>query len=111
MGAFTLCHVAHCLCHTIWIHFCHDWSRGMLIRPLRAADKANLDAIIQISINILAQIIPGTLLPGKPLANMIFKSYSIQTLVEAITFVQDLKLGHYVKVPPRAIFVGKRGNI
>lgn len=38
---------------------------------------------------------------------MIFKAYSIQTLVEATAFVQDLKLGHYVKVPPRAIFIGK----
>ncbi|KAK7472357.1 hypothetical protein VKT23_000474 [Stygiomarasmius scandens] len=58
-----------------------------------------------ITLNILAQIIPGTLLPGNPLANMVFKSYSVQTLTEATSFVQDLKLGHYVKVPPRATFV------
>ncbi|KAH6910295.1 OPT oligopeptide transporter protein-domain-containing protein [Coprinopsis sp. MPI-PUGE-AT-0042] len=58
-----------------------------------------------INLNILAQIIPGTLLPGKPLANMVFKSYSVQTLSEATNFVQDLKLGHYVKVPPRATFL------
>ena len=60
----------------------------------------------QITINILAQIIPGTLLPGKPLANMLFKAYSVQTLSAATSFVQDLKLGHYVKVPPRATFIG-----
>ncbi|KAF7296401.1 hypothetical protein HMN09_01110400 [Mycena chlorophos] len=59
----------------------------------------------QISLNILAQIIPGSLLPGRPLANMIFKSYSVQTLSEAMAFIQDLKLGHYVKVPPRASFL------
>lgn len=35
---------------------------------------------------------------------MIFKSYSVQTLIEASSFVQDLKLGHYIKVPPRATF-------
>ncbi|KAK0483128.1 OPT oligopeptide transporter protein-domain-containing protein [Armillaria luteobubalina] len=58
-----------------------------------------------ITLNILAQIIPGTLVPGNPLANMVFKSYSVQTLTEATSFVQDLKLGHYVKVPPRATFV------
>lgn len=57
-----------------------------------------------ITLNILAQIIPGTLLPGNPLANMVFKAYSVQTLTEATSFVQDLKLGHYVKVPPRATF-------
>ncbi|KAF9012689.1 oligopeptide transporter [Cyathus striatus] len=58
-----------------------------------------------ITLNILAQIIPGVLLPGKPLANMVFKAYSVQTLTEATSFVQDLKLGHYVKVPPRATFL------
>ncbi|KAL9712217.1 hypothetical protein Ac2012v2_005295 [Leucoagaricus gongylophorus] len=58
-----------------------------------------------ITLNILAQIIPGTLLSGNPLANMVFKAYSVQTLTEATSFVQDLKLGHYVKVPPRATFV------
>ena len=62
---------------------------------------------VQITLNLLAQIIPGTLLPGNPLANMVFKAYSVQTLTEATMFVQDLKLGHYVKVPPRATFLGE----
>ncbi|KAF8141153.1 OPT oligopeptide transporter protein-domain-containing protein [Boletus edulis] len=58
-----------------------------------------------ISLNVLAQIIPGTLLPGNPIANMIFKAYAVQTLMEATSFVQDLKLGHYIKVPPRSTFL------
>jgi OPT family small oligopeptide transporter len=58
-----------------------------------------------ISLNLMAQIIPGTLLPGNPIANMIFKAYAVQTLLEATSFVQDLKLGHYIKVPPRATFL------
>lgn len=37
---------------------------------------------------------------------MVFKAYSVQTLTEATMFVQDLKLGHYIKVPPRATFLG-----
>ena len=48
----------------------------------------------------------GVLLPGKPVANMVFKAYSVQTLVQATSFLQDLKLGHYIKVPPRAMFLG-----
>ncbi|OCB90278.1 OPT oligopeptide transporter [Sanghuangporus baumii] len=59
-----------------------------------------------ITLNLLAQIIPGVLLPGNPMANMVFKAYSVQTLTEATMFVQDLKLGHYIKVPPRATFLG-----
>jgi OPT family small oligopeptide transporter len=58
----------------------------------------------QITVNLLAQIIPGQLLPGNPIANMVFKAYSVQTLTEATEFVQDLKLGHYIKVPPRSTF-------
>lgn len=59
-----------------------------------------------VTINLLSEIIPGVLLSGQPLPNMIFKAYSVQTLIEAHSFIQDLKLGHYVKVPPRATFIG-----
>jgi len=58
-----------------------------------------------IAVNLLAQIIPGSLLPGNPMANMVFKAYSVQSLTEATSFVQDLKLGHYVKIPPRSTFM------
>lgn len=60
-----------------------------------------------ITLNLLAQIIPGTLLPGNVFANMVFKVYSIETHTEAISFVSDLKLGHYIKVPPRASFIAQ----
>jgi uncharacterized oligopeptide transporter (OPT) family protein len=35
----------------------------------------------------------------------LFKSFAVQSLAEALTFVQDLKLGHYIKVSPRATFM------
>ena len=56
--------------------------------------------------NILAEIVAGWLLPGNPVANMVFKAYSEQTLLQATWFLEDLKLGHYIKVPPRATFLG-----
>ncbi|GBE78395.1 Glutathione transporter 1 [Sparassis crispa] len=58
-----------------------------------------------ITINLVVQVIPGVALPGQPVANMIFKAYALQTLAEGSRFVQDLKLGHYIKVPPRASFI------
>ncbi|CUA75850.1 Sexual differentiation process protein isp4 [Schizosaccharomyces pombe 972h-] [Rhizoctonia solani] len=58
-----------------------------------------------VNINLLSEIIPGSLIHGKPLPNMIFKSYAVQSLAEALTFVQDLKLGHYIKVAPRSTFI------
>ena len=30
----------------------------------------------------------------------------MQTLEQALSFVEDLKLGHYMKVPPRETFLG-----
>ncbi len=35
---------------------------------------------------------------------MMFKNYSFQCASQAIYFAQDLKLGHYMKVPPRIMF-------
>ena len=35
---------------------------------------------------------------------MMFKTYGYITMTQALAFVQDLKLGHYMKVPPRLLF-------
>lgn len=66
-----------------------------------------MDALFffQVSINLISEVIGGTLLPGRPFTNMVFKAYSTQTMGVAINFLQDLKLGHYMKVPPRATFI------
>jgi hypothetical protein len=83
----------------LYLRLCWWWQRNERLADGIASPK-------QITLNLLAQIIPGTILPGNPLANMVFKAYSVQTLTEATMFVQDLKLGHYIKVPPRATFMG-----
>jgi hypothetical protein len=35
----------------------------------------------------------------------VFKTYSVETISVSLLFVQDLKLGHYLKIPPRASFL------
>ena len=60
-----------------------------------------------VTINLISEMIPGYLLKGKPIANMLFKTFSIQCLQSALYFVQDLKLGHYMKIPPRVTFMGE----
>lgn len=35
------------------------------------------------------------------------KSYSIQTLFIGSVVLQDMKLGHYMKISPRTTFTGK----
>ncbi|GAA5921817.1 hypothetical protein JCM1841_005552 [Sporobolomyces salmonicolor] len=58
----------------------------------------------QISINLISELVAGYIMPGRPLANVLFKTFSNQTLTVGLSFVQDLKLGHYMKIPPRATF-------
>ncbi|GAA6064754.1 hypothetical protein JCM10212_002673 [Sporobolomyces blumeae] len=58
----------------------------------------------QISINLIVELIAGYMFPGQAIANMAFKTYAGQTLITGLLFVQDLKLGHYMKIPPRATF-------
>jgi len=60
-----------------------------------------------VGVNLIAETIPGAILQGRPIANMIFKCYSVQTMQVALAFTQDLKLGHYMKVPPRATFMAQ----
>ena len=49
----------------------------------------------------------GYLLPGKPVANMCFRIYGSSNLINAINFLADFKLGHYMKVPPRTMFAAQ----
>ncbi|KAH9060711.1 oligopeptide transporter [Lactarius vividus] len=58
----------------------------------------------QIGLNVLTELIAGYALPGKPLALMIFKTYGYIMMTQALQFTSDMKLGHYMKVPPRSMF-------
>ncbi|OLL24788.1 Sexual differentiation process protein isp4 [Neolecta irregularis DAH-3] len=58
----------------------------------------------QIGLNVLTEFICGYMLPGRPLANVMFKCYGYMTMNQGLSFVQDLKMGHYMKIPPRTLF-------
>lgn len=59
---------------------------------------------IQLGLNVFTEFIIGYLQPGKPVAMMMFKTYGYITMTQALYFTQDLKLGHYLKVPQRPMF-------
>jgi OPT family oligopeptide transporter len=59
---------------------------------------------IQIGVSVIAELIIGYALPGRPTAMMLFKTYGYITVAQALTFTSDFKLGHYMKIPPRAMF-------
>jgi hypothetical protein len=54
---------------------------------------------------MLSQMLAGYLFPGRPVANMIFKTIVIMGTAQPVTFAGDLKLGHYMKIPPRMMFL------
>lgn len=43
--------------------------------------------------------------PGKPLANVVFKTYGYVSMSQSIMFFSDFKLGHYMKIPPKSMFI------
>ncbi|XP_074591008.1 oligopeptide transporter 5-like [Curcuma longa] len=58
-------------------------------------------------INIISEMVIGYILPGKPLANVVFKTYADMSMGQAITFLCDFKLGYYMKIPPRSMFIAQ----
>jgi len=59
----------------------------------------------QVPTQVMHELIAGYMLPGKPIANVIFKTIAFITSNQAINFAGDLKLGHYMKIPPRMMFM------
>ncbi|KAF6821172.1 OPT oligopeptide transporter [Colletotrichum musicola] len=56
------------------------------------------------SIYLICQLICGVVFPGRPIANMVFVTYGYISSAQGIKFASDLKLGHYMKIPPRIMF-------
>ncbi|KAI4601885.1 hypothetical protein KJ359_010751 [Pestalotiopsis sp. 9143b] len=61
----------------------------------------------QIGLNVLTEFVYGYIQPGRPLALMIFKTFGYITMSQALSFVSDLKFGHYMKIPPRTMFMSQ----
>jgi OPT family small oligopeptide transporter len=56
-------------------------------------------------LNVLSEYVIGLILPGKPIANVCFKVYGYMSMSQAVSFLQDFKLGHYMKIPPKSMFL------
>ena len=59
------------------------------------------------SLNVPSELIAGYITPGRPIAVMIFKVYSVIVSKQALDFSGNMKLGHYIKVPPRIMFLAQ----
>jgi hypothetical protein len=54
---------------------------------------------------VITELVIGYLYPGKPLANVAFKTYGYISMAQALYFLNDFKLGHYMKIPPKSMFI------
>ncbi|KAJ4144693.1 hypothetical protein LMH87_003566 [Akanthomyces muscarius] len=61
----------------------------------------------QIGLNVLTEFIYGYIQPGRPLGLMLFKTFGYVTMSQSLGFIADLKFGHYMKVPPRTMFMAQ----
>ncbi|KAJ5146095.1 uncharacterized protein N7515_000659 [Penicillium bovifimosum] len=59
---------------------------------------------IDIGLNVITEFIIGYMQPGRPMAMMLFKTYGYISMYQGMYFTQDLKIGHYMKIPPRVTF-------
>ncbi|KAI0321348.1 OPT oligopeptide transporter [Amylostereum chailletii] len=60
-----------------------------------------------LGVSVLAEMMGGYMIPGRPVANMVFKTMTYSTTYQALSFASDMKMGHYMKVPPQMMFMGQ----
>jgi OPT family oligopeptide transporter len=79
---------------------------GILLSFILCIPLSMLQAITnqQVSTPVIYELIAGSMLPGRPIANTVFKTIAYVTSYQASNLAGDLKLGHYMKVPPRIMF-------
>ncbi|KAJ0101227.1 hypothetical protein Patl1_03876 [Pistacia atlantica] len=56
-------------------------------------------------VNVIKELIIGYMYPGRPLANVVFRTYGRISMVQALSFIGYFKLGHYMKIPPKSMFI------
>ncbi|KAJ5918753.1 OPT superfamily oligopeptide transporter [Penicillium verhagenii] len=58
-----------------------------------------------IATNQLSKMLAGLMIPGRPVGNMYFAAWSHNVIVGSLNLSNDLKMGEYLKIPPRVMFV------
>lgn len=62
---------------------------------------------LETTLNVLAEFIGGSLVPGNALSMNFFKMYGVMTADQAIGFAKDLKLAHYCHINQRLTFIAQ----
>ncbi|KAF7335307.1 OPT oligopeptide transporter [Mycena sanguinolenta] len=75
---------------------------ALFIGMIAVVPLAMLQAITNqtVALQVVEEMIAGYALPGRPIANIAFKAIAVAASSQGVVFASDLKLGHYMKVPP-----------
>lgn len=79
---------------------------GVVLSSVFALPVSMLMAITnqQIGLQIMDEMVGSYMVPGRPIAVVIFKTIVHMGTSQAVAFAGDMKLGHYMKIPPRIMF-------
>ncbi|EMR62553.1 putative opt oligopeptide transporter protein [Eutypa lata UCREL1] len=76
---------------------------GIFIAPLSTILYARYGN--GIATNNLSKMLAGLLIPGRPVGNMYFAAWSHNVISSCVNLCNDLKMGEYLKIPPRIMFL------
>lgn len=66
----------------------------------RIVDDALANDSQVVGLNLIAELVVGYALPGRPAAMMMFKTWGFIAMTQGLALTSDFKLGHYMKIPP-----------
>ncbi|CAN8100192.1 unnamed protein product [Discula destructiva] len=76
---------------------------GIIIAPLSTILYSRFGN--GIATNNLSKMLAGLMIPDRPVGNMYFAAWSHNVISCAATLSNDLKMGEYLKIPPRVMFL------
>ncbi|KAH9062283.1 oligopeptide transporter [Lactarius vividus] len=77
---------------------------GVIVAPFATLLNARLGSGMATN---LFKMIAGAINPGSPVANLYFSMWGHDVVATTIGFSSDLKIGQYLKIPPRSLFVAR----
>jgi OPT family oligopeptide transporter len=82
---------------------------GIVVTLLTILPVGLIQAVtgIPVPTNVISEFIGGSFVQGNANALMYFKTYGYIACNTAVNFSNDLKLGHYAKIPPWHTFIGQ----
>lgn len=92
---------------SIWYHLSHKHIFQSLIVAWKIYFTLNNLMIYRLipSLNIITEYAMGLIYTGRPIASVCFKICGYMSKAYAVSFLSDFKVGHYMKIFPRSMFL------